>query len=161
MAALPDDAREVVLRVRLGFVATVNADGSPNVSPKGTVTVWDDRHLAFADIRSPGTIANLRRDPRVEVNVVDPFTRKCFRFRGTARVLEDGPEYEALRRFYETDPRGIGGEAGRDIRAVVLIEVDETRPLVSPGYREGITESDMRRRWLAHYAGGDPAGGDG
>src|SRR6476661_7236773 len=68
--------KRVVAEQRLGFVATVCPDGTPNLSPKGTTAVWDDDHLVFANIRSPGTLANLRQNANVEVNVVDPFARK-------------------------------------------------------------------------------------
>ena len=68
---LTDDTKAVVERVRLGFVATVCPDGTPNLSPKGTLAVADDEHLVFADLRSPGTIGNLRSNPGMEVNVVD------------------------------------------------------------------------------------------
>jgi predicted pyridoxine 5'-phosphate oxidase superfamily flavin-nucleotide-binding protein len=57
--------RTVVAEQRLGFVATVCPDGTPNPSPKGTVAVWDDRHLVFADLRSPRTVRNLRHNPAV------------------------------------------------------------------------------------------------
>ena len=40
-------------------MATVAPDGTPAGSPKGTTTVWDDNHLVFADIASPGTVRNL------------------------------------------------------------------------------------------------------
>ena len=36
-----------VEKQRLGFVATVSATGEPNLSPKGTFVVLDDRTLAF------------------------------------------------------------------------------------------------------------------
>ncbi|HTS54181.1 MAG TPA: hypothetical protein VMH26_12975 [Burkholderiales bacterium] len=42
----------------------------------------------FANIRSPGTLSNLRQNANVEVNVVDPFVRKGYRFKGVASVLE-------------------------------------------------------------------------
>ncbi len=54
--------KRVVLEQRLGFVATVGRDGTANLSPKGTTTVWDDDHLVFADLRSPATIRNLDRN---------------------------------------------------------------------------------------------------
>jgi predicted pyridoxine 5'-phosphate oxidase superfamily flavin-nucleotide-binding protein len=154
MAALSADARAVVRAQRLGFVATVNADGTPNLSPKGTLTVWDDDHLVFADLDSPGTVANLRRDPRVEVNVVDPFVRKGYRFRGEARVIDGGEELEAIKRIFAEGPLQLREEAGREIRAAVLIRVTRERPLVSPGYRGGISEEDMRARWIEHYLPG-------
>jgi predicted pyridoxine 5'-phosphate oxidase superfamily flavin-nucleotide-binding protein len=144
---------------RLGFVATVNADGTPNVSPKGTTTVWDDDHLVFADIRSPGTVANIERDPAVEINVVDPIIRKGYRFRGEAEVHREGPRFEEIARWYEVQGTRAWDEAGRRIRAVVLVEVHEVRPLVSPGYDAGLTEDEMRERWVGYWEGlGKPTG---
>jgi uncharacterized protein len=43
---------------KLGFVATVSPNGTPNLSPKGTIISLDKNTLAFADIRSPQTIRN-------------------------------------------------------------------------------------------------------
>ena len=82
----------------LGFVATVNADGTPNLSPKGTLSVWDDGRLVFADIASPNTSANLERNSAVELNVVDPLIRRGYRFAGTADVHRAGaPSKPGLR----------------------------------------------------------------
>jgi uncharacterized protein len=103
-AKLTADMKRVVADQRLAFVATVCPDGTPNLSPKGTISVWDDDHLVFADIRSPGTITNLRKNPTVEINVVDPFARKGYRFKGTGEVILDGElRGEAL---YFRDPDG-------------------------------------------------------
>ena len=81
MTILNEDMKRFVCEQRLGYVATVCPDGTPNLSPKGTTTVWDDDHLVFADIRSPRTIANLRHNAAIEINVVDWFTRKGYRFK--------------------------------------------------------------------------------
>lgn len=76
--AFTRDMERVVLEQRLGFVATVCPEGTPNLAPKGTTTIWDDdHHLVFADIASPRTIRNLQFNPAVEINVVDPFSRKA------------------------------------------------------------------------------------
>src|SRR5437899_8153854 len=91
---LTPDMKRVVAEQRLGFVATVCPDGTPNVSPKGTTDVWDDDHLFFADLRSPQTIRNLRLNPAIEVNVVDQVVRKGYRFKGTAVVLDEGEDFE-------------------------------------------------------------------
>ena len=100
MSTLNDEMKQVVERVRLAYVATVCPDGTPNVSPKGTLTVLDGEHLIFADLRSPGTIANLRVNPNVEVNVVDSFNRKGYRFKGTAVVHERGPAFDDFVSFF-------------------------------------------------------------
>jgi uncharacterized protein len=66
----------------LGFVATVSSDGTPNLSPKGTTSVWDDEHLVFLHLCSPNTFANLARNPGVEINVVDRSSAKATCSRG-------------------------------------------------------------------------------
>ena len=73
---LHDDMRRMVSGQRLGFVATVCPDGTANLSPKGTTAVWDDEHLVFLHLHSPGTVANLTTNPSMEINVVDPIVRK-------------------------------------------------------------------------------------
>jgi predicted pyridoxine 5'-phosphate oxidase superfamily flavin-nucleotide-binding protein len=146
MPILTPDMKHLLDQQRLGFVATVNPDGTPNLSPKGTTAVWDDDHLVFADIHSPGTIANLRLNPHVEVNVVDPFVRKGYRFKGTAEVLTVGVQFDALLAFYRQ--RGARAE----IRAIVRIEITQAAPLISPAYDDGTSEGDIRAHWERHYA---------
>ncbi len=148
MGILTDDMKRVVGEQRLGFYATVSPDGTPNLSPKGTTAVWDDDHLVFAEIRSPQTIANLGSNPSIEVNVVDPIVRKGYRFKGTGRVLSEGETYSAIIAMFERE-RNV--EASR-IRAVVLIEVNQARPLISPAYDWGMTEDEMRTLYKQRFA---------
>src|ERR1700752_756705 len=148
MALLSEDMKQMVERQRLGFVATTCPDGSPNLSPKGTLRVLDDEHLVFADLRSPGTIRNLQQNSIVEVNVVDPFVRKGYRFKGEARLLERGEEFDALVAFYS----GLGlSYAPRKIQTVVIIRVVKGRPLISPAHESGVDEASIRDRWTRYY----------
>ena len=137
--------RSMVEEQRLGFVATVCPDGTPNLSPKGTTAVWDDDHLVFANIRSPGTLANLRQNANVEVNVVDPFLRKGYRFKGVASVLESGALYDEAIAFY----RERGSQSS--IREVVMVRVQRAQPIDSPAYDLGLTEDEVRDRWERHF----------
>jgi predicted pyridoxine 5'-phosphate oxidase superfamily flavin-nucleotide-binding protein len=145
MGVLTDEMKRVVEEQQLGFVATVCADGSPNLSPKGTTAVWDDDHLIFADICSPGTIANLRANPVVEVNVVDPLVRKGYRFKGIARVLADGADYEAGLDFY----RRRGSTSAKP--HIVLVKVNFAAELISPAYDSGQSEVAVRAKWRAYW----------
>lgn len=141
MTILPPEACQVVEEQRLGFVATVNADGTPNLSPKGTVSVLDEGHLVFGDIRSPRTIENLRHNPALEINVVDPISRKGYRFRGRATLVEDGPRFEEILAFYRA--RG----STNPMHAFVVIDVDRAEPVISPAYDDGTSEEEIRARW--------------
>jgi predicted pyridoxine 5'-phosphate oxidase superfamily flavin-nucleotide-binding protein len=146
MGLLTDDMKRVVGEQRLGFIATVCPDGTPNLSPKGTTAVWDNDHLVFANIRSPGTLANLRQNANVEVNVVDPFLRKGYRFKGIATVLSSGALYDQVLAFYEA--RGSRVSA---IREVVLIRVHSAQPIDSPAYDLGLTEAEVRDWWERYF----------
>ena len=142
---LTADMKRVIEEHRLGFVATAALDGTPNVSPKGTFAVLDDRTIAFGEIRSPGTIRNLKANPRIEVNFVDVFVRKGYRFAGTATVVERGDaDFEILL------PRLRSALAPR-IRAIVTIAVTKALPLTSPAYDDGKTEPELRRAWTARF----------
>jgi predicted pyridoxine 5'-phosphate oxidase superfamily flavin-nucleotide-binding protein len=145
MGILTDDMKRVVAEQRLGFVATVCPDGTPNLSPKGTTIVWDDDRLAFANIKSPGTIANLRENSSVEINVVDPFARKGYRFKGVGSVFDSGPLYEEVIARYRQ--QGVISE----IREVVLVRVQRAQPVDSPAYDRGMTEDEIRARWEHHF----------
>ena len=145
MGALGEEMRRLVEEQRLGYVATVCPDGTPNLSPKGTLAVWDERHLVFADICSPGTVANLRANPAVEINVVDPFARRGYRFKGTAAVLTEGPGFDAAVDFFRA--RGTRSP----IRSVVMVAVERALPMLSPAYAAGATEAAVRGRWESHY----------
>jgi predicted pyridoxine 5'-phosphate oxidase superfamily flavin-nucleotide-binding protein len=142
---LTPDMKRVIEEQRLGFVATAAPDGTPNVSPKGTFVVLDERTIAFGEIRSPGTIRNLRANPRIEVNFVDVFVRKGYRFAGTATVVERGEsDFEILL------PKLRSALAHR-IRAIVTIAVTKALPLTSPAYDDGTTEPELRRAWTARF----------
>ncbi|MBX3505446.1 MAG: pyridoxamine 5'-phosphate oxidase family protein [Parvibaculum sp.] len=82
----------------IAYVATVNPDGSPNLSPKGTLKVIGESALAFADIASPGTMRNLAQNPAIEINVLDPFLRRGYRFRGPRHDLAGPRPDRAARR---------------------------------------------------------------
>ncbi len=149
MGILTEDMKRLVSEQRLGFVATVCPDGASNLSPKGTTAVWDDDHIVFADIRSPATVSNLKRNPSTEINVVDPMVRKGYRFKGVASVLTEGALFERILDFYRSE-RNL--DEGRiRIRSFVLVKVDEAMPVISPAYDQGQSEEQVREKWQRYF----------
>ena len=143
---LTDEMRRLIEAQRLCYVATVDADGATNLSAKGTLVVWGANTLAFADIRSPRTVANLRVNPRVEINVVDPIARKGYRFKGAAEVHREGPLFERGLSLYSE--RGVTSA----IRTIVIVHVTRALPMISPAYDTGRSEADVRAQWERYYA---------
>jgi predicted pyridoxine 5'-phosphate oxidase superfamily flavin-nucleotide-binding protein len=148
LVVLDQDMQRTVNEQRLGYVASVCPDGTPNLSPKGTTAVWDDSHLVFAHLHSHQTAANIETGTSVvEINVVDPIRRKGYRFKGPATVHRDGPLFEAGVRFYGER----SGLAAERINAIVLIAVEQAAPLISPAYDDGSSEADVEERILKLY----------
>ncbi len=130
---------------KLGFVATVNSDNSPNLSPKGTVRVWDDENLVFADINSPRTIENIINNNSIEINVVDPIKRKGFRFKGNAKIISSGNLYNEIVDYYKKN-----GTRNK-ISSIVMIKVTQVDEVISPLYDLGISEKEISEKWTKHF----------
>lgn len=141
------DVRAVVESAHLCFAATVTPDGRPNLSPKGTVRVLDDRRLFFLDIASPRTRSNLESSPWMEINVVDQLSRRGYRCFGRA-TLHRGDE------IFERATGQVFSEEGMayQVEAVVVLEVERLEPLWSPGYEHVPAEAEMRSWWKARRA---------
>ena len=146
MGILTDAMKHALTEQRLIFVATVCPDGTPNLSPKGTIMVWDDDHILFTDLASPGTMGNLEHNPAVEINTVDVFARQGFRFKGVAEIHKDDDVQAAVMERMRSGPSTLNGLDSR-VRAVALIRVEQAQQLVSPGYWGGATEAQMRHTW--------------
>lgn len=131
---------------KLGYVATVTSEGKPNISPKGTIIGWDSQTLAFADIRSPDTIKNLKENPNVELNVIDPLLRKGFLFEGQAQIIEDGTQYDKILNYYRQN--GIKST----INSIILVNVSNVSQVTSPLYDMGISEEEIKFKWQKYFA---------
>lgn len=146
------DMRRVISEQLLAYVATVCPDNTPNLAAQGTLGVYDDRHLIFADIKSPQTIANLRSNPSIEINVVDPFARRGYRFKGRAEVFGSGVAFERLLRFYHGIWLDLGRKpAAADIHHIVLVAVDRGEPMIAPAYQRGEYELEVAADWEKYY----------
>jgi predicted pyridoxine 5'-phosphate oxidase superfamily flavin-nucleotide-binding protein len=100
MARMSEEVRKAVAENRPGLIATSSRSGKPNVSAKGSLRVLDDEHVAFAIIKSPGTLANLRENPQVAIICLDPATKSGCRIFGTSEIVEAGPLFDQLGNEY-------------------------------------------------------------
>ena len=147
MGPITAEIKVFIEQQKLCFVATVCPDGTPNLSPKGTTRVWDENHLVFGDIRSPGTVNNLLANPAVEINMVDVFNRKGYRFKGVAKVVSSGPLFEKVIAFY--------GEMAEKyaMKNIVMVKVDRALPLWSPAYDIGMSEEELVKMYRDYWFG--------
>tara|TARA_E500000081_G_C5988706_1_gene285827 strand:+ start:195 stop:635 length:441 start_codon:yes stop_codon:yes gene_type:complete len=145
MIEFDNELKKLVNFQKLGYVATVSSDGTPNLSPKGTIAILDDSRLVFANIRSPKTIENLTNNPSIEINVIDPFSRMGYRFKGLANILSDGEDFENILDYFKQ--KGIKST----ISHIVVIDVTSFSEITSPSYDLGLKKDDLIKKWKQYY----------
>jgi uncharacterized protein len=81
----------------------------------------------------------------LEINIVDNLLRKGYRFKGTATILSEGPQFEEIIEFY----RRRGSTAAK--HHIVLAKIERAAPLISPVYDLGHSETQVRARWRRYW----------
>lgn len=96
MSALTKEIMELLQKEHLVYAATAAADGTPNVSPKGSIAVVDDKRLVFAEIASPHTIQNLKDNGKIALYVLDKESAKGAQIKGEVELVNEGPRFESV-----------------------------------------------------------------
>jgi uncharacterized protein len=73
----------------LCWLATVNRQHEPNVSPKEIFAWYDPTTLLIANIASPCSVANIKENPNVCVSFVDVFRQKGYKIKGLATLIRE------------------------------------------------------------------------
>lgn len=131
MQILNDAVREAARRSVLCWLATVNAEGQPNVSPKEVWAIADDRHVVVAHIASPVSARNISQHSPVCLSFVDVFVQKGFKLVGMAHeVGPNEPDFPvwAAPLLAMVGQRFI-------IQSVLVVQVKSVSTIVAPSYR--------------------------
>ena len=124
-----------------GMVATVNNDGTPCVSPKATFVVVDDTTVAFGNIRSPGTLANIRQRPALEVCFIDVVLRKAVRVTGSATIHSKATAPAKVAAAFQA----VWAAYLPQMSAFVTIDISAAELILSPAYDLGHSEEELRQ----------------
>ena len=95
MIAISDQMRELVDNALANgspcVLATVSADGEPDIGFKGSMLVFDNESLAYWERTKRVHMKNVKENPKVIVLFRDAKTKAAWRFHGTATLHETGP----------------------------------------------------------------------
>jgi predicted pyridoxine 5'-phosphate oxidase superfamily flavin-nucleotide-binding protein len=131
MPLMNEAIREAARRSVLCWLATVDAEGQPNVSPKEVWAIADDQHVVVAHIASPISARNIAQHPQVCLSFVDVFVQKGFKLLGMAR------EVRAADPEFATWAKPLLAMVGQrfTIRSVMVIQVQSVAAILAPSYR--------------------------
>jgi predicted pyridoxine 5'-phosphate oxidase superfamily flavin-nucleotide-binding protein len=134
----------------LCWLATVDADGQPNVSPKEIFCMGaGPNEVLVAEIASPVSKRNLSKNPKVCISAVDIFAQKGIKAYGTAALVTPAePNFAAV---VQPLTRMAGPEFNR--RAVIRVAVSRVAPILAPSYIifPERTEEEQRQRAFKTY----------
>ena len=153
------DLEDAVESAVLCWLATINDDGGPSVSPKEIFTLCGPQSLAIADIASSNSVWNIRARPRVCVSLIDVFRQRGAQLYGDARIAGRGDADYAAHAPKLSD---MAGDAFV-IRNVMVVAITRTAQIVAPSYwaKPGTTEADMVASAHRAYGVQPRADGDG
>lgn len=121
-AAIPESFKDLLQKKAFAMLATVNADGSPQVTP-----VWfdyDGTHVRFNTARGRVKDKNLGRKPEVAIAVMDPDNPyRYIQVRGRiAEVTENGADahIDALSKKYTGRDTYAGRKSG-EVRVIYKV----------------------------------------
>lgn len=113
MSVIPDGYGDLLERPLFAHLATVRADGTPQVNPMWFS--WDGEFLRFTNTRKRRKFHNVSAEPRVAVSINDPDRPyRYLELRGRVERIEDDPEatfFGELAKRYGLELDGPPGDA--------------------------------------------------
>jgi PPOX class probable F420-dependent enzyme len=127
---IPDSFKDLFRKRAFAHLATVNADGTPQVTP-----VWvdfDGTHIRFNTARGRVKDRNLRRNPAVALSIMDPENPyRYLQVRGrVAEATESGADahIDALAKKYTGQDRYTNRRPG-EVRVMYKIMPDRVQTM--------------------------------
>ncbi|HMP42516.1 MAG TPA: PPOX class F420-dependent oxidoreductase [Roseiflexaceae bacterium] len=92
---IPETHLDLLESTALAHVATIDANGAPQVNP--VWFGWDGTHLRFSNTKTRQKYQNALRDPRVAVSIVDPNNPyRYLEIRGEVVAIEEDPDLDFI-----------------------------------------------------------------
>lgn len=148
--ALNEQVRHSIESSVLCWLATVDVNGQPHVSPKEIFTVIDEQHVVIAHIASPHTVRNIANNSRICLSFVDIFAQKGFKLQGLARIVKQGDSD-----YLNWAEPLLAMVAGKfKMPSVIVAQIKAVDPIVAPSYRfypEETTEQSQIQAAMKRY----------
>ena len=144
--------QEVLESIResiLCWLATVNENGEPNVSPKEMFIANGTEHILIANIASPNSVRNIGVNSSVCLSFINIFKQKGFKVSGSAKLIEPADsDYSSKLSVLRT----LGGDRF-EIKSIIEIHVKQVFPVLAPSYNlfPETTESSQVQQAMDTY----------
>ncbi len=138
---LTPDVLHYIDQSALCWLATADAHGAPNVSPKEVFAIFGEHSLVIANIASPVSVRNIQANNRVCVSFIDVFVQKGYKLHGTAEIVTPAdPRYDDMLVPLTKITKGCFS-----IHSIIAMHVTTVAPIIAPSYHlvPGTTEASQ------------------
>ncbi|MEO0985918.1 MAG: pyridoxamine 5'-phosphate oxidase family protein [Cyanobacteria bacterium J06639_14] len=138
---LNDNIRTSIRESVLCWLATVDSEGIPNVSPKEIFTEFGTNEIIIANIASPNSAKNIAKTPSVCVSFINVFTQKGYKIKGNATIFL--PDQAGFDERYHPLYKLAGDKF--PIHSVFGVIASKVSPIIAPRYHlyPGTSEQDQ------------------
>lgn len=114
----------------LCWLATSSKENIPNVSPKEVFTYFGEEAIIIANIASPQTVKNIKKNPNVCISFIDVLVQKGLKIKGSAEVVKKGEtKYEAM------EDELLKITLGKfPFSSITKITIETVKPIIAPKY---------------------------
>lgn len=138
---LSDEIRQSIEESVLCWLATVDAEGMPNCSPKEMFAAYGADELLIAHIASPHSVRNIAQNPQVCVSFVHVLKQKGYKLKGTAVYVP--PTHNDYADLFAVFAPLVGDVF--PVKGIIRIKITQANPIIAPSYYlvPGTTEASQ------------------
>lgn len=127
---LTTEIKQYVNRSVLCWLATVSTENVPNVSPKEVFDYYESDKIIIANIFSPQTVENIKRNNNVCVSFIDILVQKGFQIKGKAEIIgKTDSDFEEMEKVLTKMTNGKFPFA-----TITKITIGQIKPIIAPKY---------------------------
>lgn len=114
----------------LCWLATASSESIPNVSPKEIFTYYGLNKIIIANIASPQSVKNIKKNSNVCVSFIDVLVQKGFQLKGVAEIIgQDVNHFVEMEKILTKMTRGKF-----PFKTIIEITVTSAKPIIAPKY---------------------------
>ena len=114
----------------LCWLATVSDDNVPNVSPKEIFDYYEPDSIIIANIASPQTLRNIKKNANVCVSFIDILVQKGYQIKGKAEIVT-----KAHSEFVDMERKLLKMTKGKfPFASITNIKIEIVKPILAPTY---------------------------
>lgn len=111
MINLTEEMKEIIKK-QLAILATVDEFGNPNIGPKRSMRLYDEKSFMFNENTGGSTQKNIENNGKMAIAYIDRENLKGYRFVGTAKLYTEGKYFEDAVKWAEKNNMKVPKAAG-------------------------------------------------